>query len=94
MPVHGIRLGDSGPRVGRQGHRRRDIRHDAEVEHEEVGGDLPDPLFRKMHPVLRLALAAGGLCMMSPGTLTDFVGLAVVAGVCGFEYFSAKKARG
>ena len=59
-----------------------------------VAAALNGTLFRKMHPVLRLALAAGGLCMMSPGTLTDFVGLAVVAGVCGFEYFSAKKARG
>ena len=56
-----------------------------------VAAALNGTLFRKMHPVLRLALAAGGLCMMSPGTLTDFVGLAVVAGVCGFEYVAAKK---
>lgn len=59
-----------------------------------VAAALNGTLFRKMNPVLRLVLAAGGLCMMFPDTLTDFVGLAVVAGVCALEYFSAKKARG
>ena len=58
-----------------------------------VAAALNGTLFRKMNPVLRLVLAGGGLCMMFPDTLTDFVGLAVVAGVCVFEYLSAKKRK-
>ncbi|MDE7054342.1 MAG: TRAP transporter fused permease subunit [Oscillospiraceae bacterium] len=58
-----------------------------------VAAALNGTLFRKMNPLLRIVIAAGGLCMMFPDTLTDFVGLAAVAGVCLFEYFSAKKTK-
>ena len=58
-----------------------------------VAAALNGTLFRKMNPVFRLLLAAGGLCMMFPDTLTDLVGLAVVCGVCLFEYLSARKTR-
>ena len=34
--LHGVCLGDGRAGVGREGHRRGDVRHDAEVEHEEV----------------------------------------------------------
>lgn len=34
--LHGVGLGDGGAGIGGQGHRRRNVSHDAEVEHEEV----------------------------------------------------------
>ena len=54
---------------------------------------LRGKLFRKMNPLIRLLLAAGGLCMMFPDTLTDLVGLAVMVTACGFEYFGARNQR-
>lgn len=58
-----------------------------------VAAALNGTLFRKMNPLFRLLLAAGGLCMMFPDTLTDFLGLIVVGGIGVFEYWSAKKAK-
>lgn len=58
-----------------------------------VAAALNGTLFRKMNPLFRLLLAAGGLCMMFPDTLTDVAGLLIVGGVCVFEYLSAKKAK-
>lgn len=58
-----------------------------------VAAALNGTLFRKMNPLFRLLIAAGGLCMMFPDTLTDVVGLLIVGGVCLFEYFSAKKVK-
>ena len=46
-----------------------------------------------MNPVFRLLLAAGGLCMMFPDTLTDLVGIVVVGGICLLEYMSARKTK-
>jgi len=46
-------------------------------------GKLPIPF--------RVALAAGGLCMMIPGTLTDIIGLAVFVGVVLFQLLVTKK---
>ena len=49
-------------------------------------------LARRELPVfLALLLAAGGLCMMFPDTLTDLVGLMAMGGACALEYLSAKK---
>ena len=48
-------------------------------------------LYRRIHPLLRLVLAVGGLGMMIPGTLTDIAGLALVAAVIVFQRLSAKK---
>ena len=48
-------------------------------------------LYRRIHPLLRLVLAVGGLGMMIPGTLTDVAGLALVAAVIVFQRLSAKK---
>ena len=36
-----------------------------------------------LNPLVRLAFAAGGLCMMIPGTATDIAGLMVIVGLCG-----------
>ena len=58
-----------------------------------VAAALRGKLFRKMNPLIRLLLAAGGLCMMFPDTITDLVGLAVMVTACGFEYFGARKAE-
>ena len=56
-----------------------------------VAAALNGHLFRKIPVVLRLALVAGGLGMMVPGTLTDVIGLAVVAAIVIFQFISNKK---
>jgi len=48
-------------------------------------------LYKKINLLFRLALVAGGLGMMIPGTVSDVVGLVVVALVVAYQYFSAKK---
>ena len=48
-------------------------------------------LYRKINMLFRLALIAGGLGMMIPGTVSDVVGLVIVAFVVAYQYFSAKK---
>jgi len=53
-----------------------------------LGGYLEDDL----NPVLRLALVAGGLCMLIPGTLTDIIGLVVLVGVIALQRMQKKKA--
>ena len=58
-----------------------------------VAAALNGTLFKKMSPVPRLLLAAGGLCMMFPDTLTDVVGLLIVCGTCAVEYLTVKKVR-
>ena len=42
-------------------------------------------LFRPIHPLVRVVLAAGGLCMMIPGVLTDIIGLVVVAALVAWQ---------
>ncbi len=56
-----------------------------------VAAALNGYLFRTINPVFRVILAAGGLCMMIPGELTDIIGLALVAAVCVFQKLGAKK---
>ena len=48
-------------------------------------------LFRPMNILFRAAMAVGGLCMMIPGTVTDLVGLVLVAGCYVLLRSSAKK---
>ena len=48
-------------------------------------------LYRKIPVVLRLALAAGGICMMIPGTVSDVIGLVLVVAIILYQRFSAKK---
>ena len=57
-----------------------------------VAAALNGYLKKKIPAVLRLALAAGGICMMIPETWTDLIGLAVIAAVVAYQYLSAKKA--
>ena len=56
-----------------------------------VAAALNGHLFRKVPVVLRLALMAGGLCMMVPETLTDIIGFVAVAAVVIYQYVSNKK---
>ena len=48
-------------------------------------------LYKKIPLVLRIAILAGGLCLMIPGTLTDIIGIAVVAAVVAFQKISSKR---
>lgn len=49
-------------------------------------------LYGKLNPVFRLALIAGGLCMMDPGAMTDIIGLVLVVGIIVFQRVTSKKA--
>ena len=59
-----------------------------------IAASLNGFLYKKIHPVLRIVLAVGGLGMMIPGTLTDVVGLVLVAAVVAYQKISAKKHGG
>ena len=55
---------------------------------------LTNTLFhRHVNPLIRIVLAAGGLGMMIPGTLSDLVGLAVIVLMCGVQWLLAKRTR-
>ena len=56
-----------------------------------VAAALNGFLFRTLNPVFRVVLAAGGLCMMIPGVLTDVIGFALVAAIVVIQKLSAKK---
>ena len=48
-------------------------------------------LYRHINPILRIALAAGGLLMLVPGTISDVTGLLLVAAVALFQRTTAKR---
>ncbi|EGJ46544.1 hypothetical protein HMPREF0866_01564 [Ruminococcaceae bacterium D16] len=58
-----------------------------------VAAALNGFLYKKINPLFRIIMAVGGLCMMIPGTVTDLIGLVLVAGICVYQYLSAKKDR-
>ena len=49
-------------------------------------------LYKTINPLLRVVMAAGGLCMMIPGTFTDVVGLVAVGAVVILQYLGGKRA--
>lgn len=51
-------------------------------------------LFRPVALLLRFVLVAAGLAMMVPGTLTDVVGLVVIAAIVAFQYLGRKRSGG
>ena len=55
-----------------------------------IAAALNGHLYKKVPWYFRLLLVVGGLGMMIPGTLTDVVGLALVAIVVAVQYWSAK----
>ena len=56
-----------------------------------VASALNGYLYKRINPLFRVALVAGGLGMMVPGTLSDVMGLLVVGGIVAYQYFSAKR---
>ena len=56
-----------------------------------IAAALNGHLFKKINPVLRIVLIAGGLCAMIPGIATDLAGIAVAVAVGAFQYLTAKK---
>ena len=58
-----------------------------------IAAALNGHLYKKIPWLLRIVLVAGGLGMMIPGTLTDVVGLALVAAVVAVQYLGAKREK-
>ncbi len=56
-----------------------------------VSAGLNGTLYKKIPMVLRLALIAGGICMMVPEQISDVVGLVLIAGIFVFQYFTGKR---
>ena len=56
-----------------------------------IAAALNGYLFKKINPVLRIVLIAGGLCAMIPGIATDLAGIATAVAVGAFQYLTAKK---
>ncbi len=50
-----------------------------------IAAALNGCLYRPMNPLFRVLIAAGGLCMMIPGALTDVLGLVTVAAVVALQ---------
>ena len=48
-------------------------------------------LYKTINPVLRILMAAGGLMLMYPTTVTDIAGIVVVGAVIAIQYLSSKK---
>jgi len=57
-----------------------------------IGGGFIGYLNGKLNPLLRIASFAGGLCMVIPGTLTDIIGIVVIAAVMLITRFTVKAA--
>ena len=57
-----------------------------------VAAALNGTLFRRINPLFRLLLVAGGLSMMFPGFVSDIVGLVLVLGVVAMQRMGAKRA--
>ena len=58
-----------------------------------IAAALNGHLFKKIPLVIRIVMAGGGLAMMIPGWETDLIGLAVLAAIILFQYFTSKKAK-
>ena len=56
-----------------------------------VAAALNGFLYRHIPMLLRVVIAAGGLCMLVPGTWSDIVGFLLVVGVVVFQRFSARR---
>ena len=58
-----------------------------------VGMGLEGFLRRRLSVVERLLAAAGGLCLIYPGTFTDVIGVCVVAAVIAFQFLRSRTER-
>ena len=50
-------------------------------------------LYKPVNVILRIALLAGGLTLIIPGTITDLIGIVLVGGVTAYQYITAKKEK-
>ena len=50
-------------------------------------------LFVKINPLFRILLVAAGLCMMAPDTLTDIVGVGVIAVIVVVQFLMRKRSQ-
>ena len=48
-------------------------------------------LFRTINPLIRILFLAGGLCMLIPESISDVVGIVLVALLCVYQYLAAKR---
>ena len=55
-----------------------------------VSAGLEGFMLKKLNPLQRIMTAAGGLLLIDPNTLTDIVGIALVAGVVVWQVFERK----
>ncbi|MDO4182813.1 MAG: TRAP transporter permease [Coriobacteriia bacterium] len=51
-------------------------------------------LFKKINPLVRIVFLAGGLLMMVPGTLTDIIGVVIVAACVLLQWALSKRDKG
>ena len=58
-----------------------------------IAAALNGHLFAKIPVVLRLLLAAAGICMMIPETTTDVIGLVVLVAIMVYQYLHSKRLR-
>lgn len=58
-----------------------------------VSAGVEGYLLKSMNPFERIVIAAGGLMMMVPGTVTDFIGVALFAVVVIFQLIGKKRAN-
>ncbi len=56
-----------------------------------IAAGLNGHLFTKINWAFRFLLIGGGLCMMIPGTMSDVIGIGIIAVICVFQYFLGKK---
>ena len=56
-----------------------------------VAAGLEGYLMRNMNVIERIAIAAGGILMMIPGTVTDVAGIAIVVIIAGMQFLQKKK---
>lgn len=58
-----------------------------------ISGAMIGQFYCRANILERLLLVAGGLCLIDPHTLTDIIGVAILAGVFALQYFRTKKAK-
>lgn len=56
-----------------------------------ISGAMIGQFYCKANVLERLILLAGGLCLIDPQTLTDIIGVAILAAVFALQYFRTKK---
>lgn len=56
-----------------------------------ISGAMIGQFYCKANVLERLILLAGGLCLIDPQTLTDIIGIAILAAVFALRYFRTKK---